>query len=72
MTIDEVIKQHTCIVLRKHSGKIQPAAKELGIGLKTLYNWLYKWKFTRLDFTMEATGEPSTSLPTADSTESPS
>jgi len=42
-TVDEVVRKHVFRVLKgvKHDKK--QAAKELGIGLKTLYNWLHKW-----------------------------
>jgi len=42
-TVDEVVRKHVLRVLRavRHDKKM--AAKELGIGLKTLYNWLNIW-----------------------------
>ena len=43
MSIDEVIKRHVLDVLHKHRGDKRAAAKELGIGVKTLYNWLHRW-----------------------------
>lgn len=43
MTIEELTKRHTLAVLYRSKTKLL-AARELGITIKTLYNWLHKWE----------------------------
>lgn len=42
-TVDEVVRKHVMKVLKAKKHDKKTAAKELGIGLKTLYNWLNTW-----------------------------
>lgn len=42
-TLDDMVKDHILMVINKCNGKKRPAAKVLGITIKTLYNKLERW-----------------------------
>ncbi len=44
MTIAEVTRRYTLARLKANDGDKTTTAKELGISLKTLYNWLNRWE----------------------------
>jgi len=44
LTLKELEKRYVMFVLRKNDGDKDKTAKDLGITLKTLYNWLNKWR----------------------------
>jgi two-component system NtrC family response regulator len=46
-TLEDVEMEHILKTLDKHEGRKQPAAAELGISLKTLYNKLAKLEAER-------------------------
>jgi len=42
MNLKTLIRQRVRAALKRHKGKIAPAARELGISRQTLHKWIYK------------------------------
>lgn len=43
LTLAEIEKRYVLFVLKKNDGNKAKTAGDLGIAVKTLYNWLNKW-----------------------------
>lgn len=43
LTVDELIKNYSLDILSLNNGDKTKTANDLGITIKTLYNWLHKW-----------------------------